>query len=57
MQPAASIPAGHHGIGHGSGAHAPDEYHVIDWMNPRVAGIADATLGYTEVMCRPAERP
>src|SRR5207248_9315930 len=24
-----SLPAGHFGLGHGSGAHAPDEYYVI----------------------------
>jgi acetylornithine deacetylase/succinyl-diaminopimelate desuccinylase-like protein len=31
------LPAGHFGFGHGSGAHAPDEYFVIDPTNPRVA--------------------
>jgi len=32
-----SLPAGHFGLGHGSGAHAPDEYFVIEPSNPRVA--------------------
>jgi acetylornithine deacetylase/succinyl-diaminopimelate desuccinylase-like protein len=31
------LPAGHFGMGHGSGAHAPDEYFVIEPTNPRVA--------------------
>ncbi len=56
-QPPVSIPAGHYGIGHGSGAHAPDEYYVIDSTNPRVAGITDATLGYAEIMYRLAALP
>ena len=56
-QPPVSIPAGHYGIGHGAGAHAPDEYYVIDSTNPRVAGITDATLGYAEIMYRLAELP
>ena len=31
------LPAGHFGMGHGNGAHAPDEYFVIESENPRVA--------------------
>ena len=31
------LPAGHFGLGHGSGAHAPDEYFVIEPSNPRVS--------------------
>jgi acetylornithine deacetylase/succinyl-diaminopimelate desuccinylase-like protein len=46
--PPVSIPAGHFGIGHGSGAHAPDEYYLIDSTNPKVAGIVDAAIGYAE---------
>jgi acetylornithine deacetylase/succinyl-diaminopimelate desuccinylase-like protein len=48
--PPVSIPAGHFGIGHGSGAHAPDEYFVVDSTNPRVAGITDATMGFVEML-------
>ena len=29
------LPAGHFGLGHGNGAHAPDEYYVIESSNPR----------------------
>jgi acetylornithine deacetylase/succinyl-diaminopimelate desuccinylase-like protein len=32
-----SLAAGHFGLGHGSGAHAPDEYFVIEPSNPKVA--------------------
>jgi acetylornithine deacetylase/succinyl-diaminopimelate desuccinylase-like protein len=28
------LAAGHFGLGHGSGAHAPDEYYVVDSRNP-----------------------
>ena len=31
------LAAGHFGLGHGSGAHAPDEYFVIEPANPKVA--------------------
>jgi acetylornithine deacetylase/succinyl-diaminopimelate desuccinylase-like protein len=31
------LPAGHFGLGHGSGAHAPDEYLVIEPANPKVS--------------------
>lgn len=48
--PPVSIPAGHFGIGHGSGAHAPDEYFVVDSTNPKVAGITDATMGFVEML-------
>jgi len=48
--PPVSIPAGHFGLGHGSGAHAPDEYYLIDSTNPKVAGLVDATMGYAEFL-------
>ena len=34
------------GSGHGSRAHAPDEYYVIESSNPKVHGMAEATLAY-----------
>ena len=36
--PPLSLGAGHFGLGHGSGAHAPDEYYVIESSNPKVRG-------------------
>ena len=44
--PPVSLPAGHFGTGHGSRAHAPDEYYVIESSSPAVHGMADATLAY-----------
>jgi len=38
------LPAGHFGLGHGGGAHAPDEYFVIESSNPKVGGW-DAAVG------------
>ena len=40
------LPAGHYGLGHGSGAHAPDEYLVIESSNPKVAGLDGAVNSY-----------
>jgi acetylornithine deacetylase/succinyl-diaminopimelate desuccinylase-like protein len=44
------LPAGHFGLGHGSGAHAPDEYYVIDSANPKVQGIDGAVRSYVEYL-------
>jgi acetylornithine deacetylase/succinyl-diaminopimelate desuccinylase-like protein len=44
------LPAGHFGLGHGSGAHAPDEYYVIESANPRVQGLDGATRSYVEFL-------
>ena len=44
------LPAGHFGLGHGSGAHAPDEYYVIESSNPKVQGIDGATMSYVEYL-------
>lgn len=48
--PPVSIPAGHFGMGHGAGAHAPDEYYLIESTNPKVAGLVDATVGYADFL-------
>src|SRR6059036_3980963 len=44
------LPAGHFGLGHGSGAHAPDEYYVIDSANPKIEGLDGATLSFAEYL-------
>jgi acetylornithine deacetylase/succinyl-diaminopimelate desuccinylase-like protein len=44
------LPAGHFGLGHGSGAHAPDEYYVIESSNPKVQGINGAVFSYVEYL-------
>ena len=48
--PPVSIPAGHFGMGHGSGAHAPDEYYVIESSNPKVASLPQATMGFADFL-------
>src|SRR5262249_40709105 len=37
-KPPLKLGAGHYGLGHGNGAHAPDEYYVIESNNPKIAG-------------------
>ena len=44
------LPAAHFGLGHGSGAHAPDEYFVIESSNPKVAGWDAAVMSYVEYL-------
>ncbi|HWR15927.1 MAG TPA: M20/M25/M40 family metallo-hydrolase [Terriglobales bacterium] len=44
------IAAGHFGLGHGSGAHAPDEYYVIESANPKLAGMDGATRSFVEYL-------
>src|SRR3989441_115467 len=44
------LPAGHFGLGHGSGAHAPDEYYVLESTNPKVQGIDGAVRSYVEYL-------
>jgi acetylornithine deacetylase/succinyl-diaminopimelate desuccinylase-like protein len=46
--PPLSLPAGHFGLGHGSGAHAPDEYYVIESANKNLGGLDDAALSFAE---------
>jgi acetylornithine deacetylase/succinyl-diaminopimelate desuccinylase-like protein len=43
-------PAAHFGLGHGSGAHAPDEYFVIESANPKVAGWDGAVRSYVDYL-------
>lgn len=44
------LPSGHFGLGHGSGAHAPDEYFLIDSTNPAVQGFDGAVMSYVEYL-------
>ena len=44
------LPAGHFGLGHGSGAHAPDEYYVIESSSPKVQGFDGATRSFVEYL-------
>jgi acetylornithine deacetylase/succinyl-diaminopimelate desuccinylase-like protein len=44
------LPAGHFGLGHGGGAHAPDEYYVIESKNPKIQGLDGAVFSYVEYL-------
>jgi acetylornithine deacetylase/succinyl-diaminopimelate desuccinylase-like protein len=44
------LAAGHFGLGHGSGAHAPDEYYVIDSTNPKIQGMDGAVFSFVEYL-------
>ncbi len=44
------LPAGHFGLGHGSGAHAPNEYYVIESSNPKVQGMDGAVMSFVEYL-------
>ena len=48
--PPLSLASGHFGLGHGSGAHAPDEYYVIESSNPAVRGYDGAVMSFVEYL-------
>jgi acetylornithine deacetylase/succinyl-diaminopimelate desuccinylase-like protein len=37
-------------LGHGAGAHAPDEYFVIDSIRPRVQGFDSAAYSFVQYL-------
>ncbi|MEO8216345.1 MAG: M20/M25/M40 family metallo-hydrolase [Acidobacteriota bacterium] len=45
-----SLASGHFGLGHGSGAHAPDEYYVIESEIPEVQGFDGAVFSFVEYL-------
>lgn len=45
-----SLASGHFGLGHGSGAHAPDEYYLIESTSPRLAGYDGAVMSFVEYL-------
>ncbi len=48
--PPLSLASGHFGLGHGSGAHAPDEYYVIESTNPKIQGYDGAAMSFVEYL-------
>jgi acetylornithine deacetylase/succinyl-diaminopimelate desuccinylase-like protein len=48
--PPLSLAAGHFGLGHGSGAHAPDEYYVVESTNPKVQGLDGAVMSFVDYL-------
>ena len=47
--PPLRLPAGQFGLGHGGGAHAPDEYWVVEAANPKVAGMDGAARSFVDL--------
>ena len=48
--PPVSLASVHFGLGHGSGAHAPDEYYLIESANEKVRGYDGAVLSFVEYL-------
>ena len=48
--PPLSLPAGHFGMGYGTGAHAPDEFMLVESTNPALFGMDDAALAYVRFL-------
>jgi acetylornithine deacetylase/succinyl-diaminopimelate desuccinylase-like protein len=44
------LPAGHFGLGHGSRAHAPDEYYLIESSEPKVFGYDVAVRSFVDYL-------
>ncbi|MGH9886771.1 MAG: M20/M25/M40 family metallo-hydrolase, partial [bacterium] len=44
------LPAGHFGLGHGSGAHAPDEYYLIESTDPKIHGFDAAVRSFVDYL-------
>ena len=44
------LPAGHFGLGHGNGAHAPDEYYLVESKNPNLQGMDGAARSFVEYL-------
>ncbi|MEO8586939.1 MAG: M20/M25/M40 family metallo-hydrolase, partial [Acidobacteriota bacterium] len=44
------LASGHHGLGHGSGAHAPDEYYVIESTNAKFSGYDGAARSFVDYL-------
>jgi acetylornithine deacetylase/succinyl-diaminopimelate desuccinylase-like protein len=53
--PPLKLPAGQVGIGRGGGAHAPDEWYLIESSDPKVAGMNELTMFYIDYLYELAE--
>jgi len=45
-----NLAAGHFGFGHGNGAHAPDEYYVIESKSDKIQGMDGAVRSFVEYL-------
>jgi acetylornithine deacetylase/succinyl-diaminopimelate desuccinylase-like protein len=50
--PPLNLPAGGFGAGYGTGAHAPDEFFLIESSDPKVAGMDESALSYVRFLYR-----
>ena len=48
--PPLNMAAGHFGVGRGGGAHAPDEWLLIDSSDPKVAGFEDQAILFVDFL-------
>lgn len=48
--PPLNLPAGSFGLGFGTGAHAPNEYFVVESSSARLKGMDDAALAFVELL-------
>ncbi len=48
--PPLNLPSGHFGLGFGTGAHAPDEYYLIESSNPKVRGYDGAVMSFVDYL-------
>lgn len=48
--PPLKLPGGHFGLGNGDGAHAPNEYYLVDSTDPKVAGINRAVRSFVDYL-------
>ncbi|HEX5042012.1 MAG TPA: M20/M25/M40 family metallo-hydrolase [Candidatus Polarisedimenticolaceae bacterium] len=48
--PPLGLASGHWGLGHGGGAHAPDEYYVIESSNPNILGFDGAVMSFVDYL-------
>jgi acetylornithine deacetylase/succinyl-diaminopimelate desuccinylase-like protein len=44
------LPTGHFGLGHGSRAHAPDEYYLIESADPKLVGMEGAIRSFADYL-------
>jgi acetylornithine deacetylase/succinyl-diaminopimelate desuccinylase-like protein len=44
------LASGHFGLGYGTGAHAPDEFYVIESANPKLQGFDGAAMSFVEYL-------
>ncbi|OLC76307.1 MAG: twin-arginine translocation pathway signal protein [Deltaproteobacteria bacterium 13_1_40CM_4_68_19] len=49
-EPPLRLGAGHFGMGHGAGAHAPDEYYVVESTNPKIQGLDGAVRSFVDYL-------